>query len=95
MDRQKIVLVFGIALLSAAALTWFLYANTVVPKTEKRTWCWRPRAICRSGTLAPQDRFEARRTGERSRCAQGRGHHRAGKRSGSRAALPGERQRAV
>jgi pilus assembly protein CpaB len=36
MDRQKIVLVFGIALLSAAALTWFLYANTVVPKTEKR-----------------------------------------------------------
>jgi pilus assembly protein CpaB len=37
MDRQKIVVVFGIALLSAAALTWFLYANTVVPKQEKRT----------------------------------------------------------
>jgi pilus assembly protein CpaB len=36
MDRQKIVLVFGIALLSAAALTWFLYANTVMPKSEKR-----------------------------------------------------------
>jgi pilus assembly protein CpaB len=36
MDRQKIVLIFGIALLSAAALTWFLYANTVVPKQEKR-----------------------------------------------------------
>jgi len=37
MDRQKIVLIFGIALISAAALTWFLYANTVVPKQEKRT----------------------------------------------------------
>lgn len=34
MDRQKIVLVFGIALISAAALTWFLYANTVVPRKE-------------------------------------------------------------
>ena len=37
MDRQKIVLIFGIALLSAAALTWFLYANTFAPKEEKRT----------------------------------------------------------
>lgn len=36
MDRQKIVVIFGIALLSAAGLTWFLYANTVVPKQEKR-----------------------------------------------------------
>jgi len=36
MDRQKIVLIFGIALLSAAALTWFLYANTIVPKQEKK-----------------------------------------------------------
>jgi pilus assembly protein CpaB len=36
MDRQKIVLIFGIALLSAAGLTWFLYANTVVPKAEKK-----------------------------------------------------------
>src|SRR5215472_14140139 len=36
MDRQKVVLIFGIALLSAAGLTWFLYANTVVPKQEKK-----------------------------------------------------------
>src|SRR5581483_449739 len=36
MDRQKVVLILGIALLSAAALTWFLYANTVLPKQEKR-----------------------------------------------------------
>ena len=36
MDRQKVVLILGIALLSAAALTWFLYANTVVPKQEKK-----------------------------------------------------------
>jgi pilus assembly protein CpaB len=37
MDRQKIIVIFGIALLSAAGLTWFLYANTVVPKQEKRS----------------------------------------------------------
>jgi pilus assembly protein CpaB len=37
MDRQKLVVIFGIALLSAAGLTWFLYANTVVPKQEKRS----------------------------------------------------------
>src|SRR5437762_13917136 len=36
MDRQKIVLILGLALVSAAALTWFLYANTVVPKQEKK-----------------------------------------------------------
>jgi pilus assembly protein CpaB len=36
MDRQRIILIFGIALLSAAGLTWFLYANTVVPKQEKK-----------------------------------------------------------
>jgi pilus assembly protein CpaB len=35
MDRQKIVVIFGIALLSAGALTWFLYANTFAPKQEK------------------------------------------------------------
>jgi pilus assembly protein CpaB len=37
MDRQKIVVIFGVALLSAAALTWFLYANTVAPKAEKKS----------------------------------------------------------
>src|SRR5689334_9191787 len=37
MDRQKIIVIFGIALLSAAGLTWFLYANTVMPKQEKRS----------------------------------------------------------
>ena len=37
MDRQRVVLIFGIALIAAAALTWFLYANTVVPKQEKRS----------------------------------------------------------
>jgi pilus assembly protein CpaB len=37
MDRQKIIVIFGIALLCAAGLTWFLYANTVVPKQEKRS----------------------------------------------------------
>ena len=34
MDRQKILVIFGAAWLSAAVLTWFLYANTKAPKTE-------------------------------------------------------------
>ena len=36
MDRQKIVMIFGVALLSATLLTWFLWAKTQVPKQEKR-----------------------------------------------------------
>jgi len=36
MDRQKKFLIFGGAWLSAVLLTWFLYANTVAPKTEKQ-----------------------------------------------------------
>jgi pilus assembly protein CpaB len=35
MDRRKKLMVFGVAWLSALFLTWFLYANTVAPKTEK------------------------------------------------------------
>ncbi|MBK5295442.1 MAG: Flp pilus assembly protein CpaB [Acidobacteriia bacterium] len=35
MDRQKLLTVFGVAWLSAALLTWFLYAKTKSPKTEK------------------------------------------------------------
>jgi len=35
MDRQKKILVFGAAWVSALLLTWFLYANTVAPKAEK------------------------------------------------------------
>jgi pilus assembly protein CpaB len=36
MDRQKKLLIFGVSLLSAGLLTWFLYANTVAPKNEKQ-----------------------------------------------------------
>ena len=36
MDRQKMFLIFGVAWVSAAALSWFLYANTVAPQQEKR-----------------------------------------------------------
>lgn len=36
MDRQRMFLLFGVAWISAAALTWFLYANTKAPKEEKR-----------------------------------------------------------
>lgn len=36
MDRQKVLIIFGIAFLSALALTWFLHAKTRGPKTEKQ-----------------------------------------------------------
>jgi pilus assembly protein CpaB len=36
MDRQKILLIFGAALVSATLLTWFLYAKTQAPRVEKR-----------------------------------------------------------
>jgi pilus assembly protein CpaB len=35
MDRQKKVLLFGAAWVSALLLTWFYYANAVAPKQEK------------------------------------------------------------
>jgi pilus assembly protein CpaB len=35
MDRQKALLMFGVAWISAALLTWFLYAKTKAPKEEK------------------------------------------------------------
>jgi pilus assembly protein CpaB len=36
MDRQKKVLIFVVAFISAGLLTWFLYARTVAPQTEKQ-----------------------------------------------------------
>jgi pilus assembly protein CpaB len=35
MDRQRLLMIFGGAWLSAALLTWFLYARTAAPKAEK------------------------------------------------------------
>jgi len=35
MDRQKKLLLFGAAWVSALLLTWFYYANAVAPKQEK------------------------------------------------------------
>jgi pilus assembly protein CpaB len=35
MDRRKVLLLFGIAWISAAGLTWFLYASTRAPRVEK------------------------------------------------------------
>ncbi len=37
MDRKRIFILFGVAWVSAALLTWFLYAKTVVPSAERRT----------------------------------------------------------
>src|SRR5580704_8218714 len=35
MDRQRVLLIFGAAWISAALLTWFLYASTKTPRVEK------------------------------------------------------------
>jgi pilus assembly protein CpaB len=35
MDRQKLLLIFGAAWVSAALLTWFLYSSTKTPHVEK------------------------------------------------------------
>lgn len=36
MDRQRKLLIFGLAWLSAGLLTWFLYARTVAPQQDKK-----------------------------------------------------------
>jgi pilus assembly protein CpaB len=36
MDRQRALMIFGVALAAATLLSWFLYANTVAPRTEKQ-----------------------------------------------------------
>lgn len=36
MDRQKVLTIFGMALLGATLLTWFVWAKTQAPKDEKR-----------------------------------------------------------
>src|SRR5260221_13998057 len=35
MDRQKVLMIFIAAWVSAGLLTWFLYSTTKAPKTEK------------------------------------------------------------
>ena len=42
MDRQKLLILFGVAWLSAAGLTWFVYATTKAPKSEARTSVYAP-----------------------------------------------------
>ena len=42
MDRQKLLILFGVAWLSAAGLTWFVYATTKAPKSEARTLVYAP-----------------------------------------------------
>jgi pilus assembly protein CpaB len=37
MNRQRILILFGAAWISAALLTWFLYAKTTAPRQEQRT----------------------------------------------------------
>ena len=42
MDRQKLLILFAVAWLSAAGLTWFVYATTKAPKSEARTAVYAP-----------------------------------------------------
>ncbi len=42
MDRQKLLILFGVAWLSAAGLTWFVYATTTAPRSEARTIVYAP-----------------------------------------------------
>ncbi len=37
MDRQRLLIIFGVAWLSAMGLTWFLYSRTSAPRAEKTT----------------------------------------------------------
>jgi len=37
MDRQRIILLFAAAWVSAGLLSWFLYANTIAPRADART----------------------------------------------------------
>jgi len=48
MERQKIVMIFGVALLAALALTWFLWAKTSAPKKQVEV-----RALAAVRDLAP------------------------------------------
>jgi pilus assembly protein CpaB len=42
MDRQKLLILFGVAWISAALLTWFVYATTTAPRSEARTIVYAP-----------------------------------------------------
>jgi pilus assembly protein CpaB len=42
MDRQKLLILFVVAWLSAAGLTWFVYATMKAPKSEARTIVYAP-----------------------------------------------------
>jgi len=52
MDRQKILMIFGVALLAALALTWFLWAKTSAPKKQVEV-----RALAAVRDLAPGTRL--------------------------------------
>ncbi len=57
MDKRKILTLFGIAWISAALLTWFLYANTVKARpAEPHAWSSSRRTILPLGvTLKKAD----------------------------------------
>jgi len=52
MDRQKVIAIFGVALLAAVVLTWFLWARTAAPKKEVEAL-----AVAATRELAPGTRI--------------------------------------
>ena len=53
MDRHRLLMIFGGAWVSAALLTWFLYARTAAPKTEKTV-----KVVAAVRDLAPGEKLD-------------------------------------
>jgi pilus assembly protein CpaB len=64
MDRQRILILFGVAWLSAALLTWFVYAKTQVPREEKKVAVMAAAADLPVGTLLKKGDLKAVRMPE-------------------------------
>src|SRR6266545_1898332 len=64
MDRQRILILFGVAWLSAALLTWFVYAKTQVPREEKKISVMAAAADLPVGTLLKKSDLKAVRMPE-------------------------------
>ena len=90
MDRQTILLLFGIAWFSAALLTWFLYAKTKAPKSEKRIAILAAVRDLPNGALLKKSDLKQVLVAEKERSQ--RRHFSGGRRPGSRAAVSGRRQ---
>ena len=71
MDRQKMVMIFAAAWVSAALLTWFLYATTKAPRSEKMVAITAAARDMPAGTRLRQADLKSVRVPEKGR-AEGR-----------------------